>query len=154
MNKDIILNCNKYVVLSFGGFYAGDNIAKENSFHWLLGMIEDSTYYGKDLYPDAKSKAAYICHFIITRHLFNDGNKRTALACMLTYLKANGWTLSATDESIKSKIVAVAQGRLGEYNFINWVKRNVRLTQPELTPDALKFSIENRVELFKELAFL
>jgi death on curing protein len=57
-----------------------------------IGLLESDiarpfqTFGGKDLYPDAFSKAAALGESLIINHPFVDGNKRTGIAGLLTLL--------------------------------------------------------------------
>ncbi|CAM3214626.1 type II toxin-antitoxin system death-on-curing family toxin [Lactiplantibacillus plajomi] len=55
--------------------------------------------FGQELYPNVWIKAAFIIQKITKKHIFVDGNKRTALLSGLTFLSINGIELNfATDE--------------------------------------------------------
>lgn len=47
------------------------------------------TIFGNELYPTIEDKAAYLCNSILKNHPFTDGNKRTAVICMITLLELN-----------------------------------------------------------------
>lgn len=51
------------------------------------------TLFGQELYPNIWLKAAYILQKITKKHVFVDGNKRTALATAAAFLDNNGYEL-------------------------------------------------------------
>lgn len=57
--------------------------------------------------------AALYAVAIARGHVFNDGNKRTALVTALAYLELQGITL-ARDASLEETMVSVACGEIGE----------------------------------------
>lgn len=63
--------------------------------------------FGKELYPTSWLKAAFIIQKITKKHIFIDGNKRTALLSGLTFLKANGIKLSFTEDEGEDLILSV-----------------------------------------------
>ena len=70
--------------------------------------------------------AAALCFGIAKNHLFNDGNKRTALLATRAFLYLNGWELEPSQADEVATIVAVADGLLNEENLAIWLERNAR----------------------------
>lgn len=54
--------------------------------------------FGKELYPTIWIKAAYIMQKITKKHIFSDGNKRTAYIAGKLFLMKNGYHLSVTKQ--------------------------------------------------------
>ncbi|MFC1756307.1 type II toxin-antitoxin system death-on-curing family toxin, partial [Patescibacteria group bacterium] len=71
-----------------------------------VGLIESaifrpqSTFDSNDLYPTVFEKAAALGCSIINNHPFGDGNKRTGLHTMLTFLKINGTKIDLTNDKL------------------------------------------------------
>ncbi|MBU8732487.1 type II toxin-antitoxin system death-on-curing family toxin [Cytobacillus oceanisediminis] len=74
-----------------------------------------SEYGGTELFPGVIPKACCYYHSIAKTHIFHNGNKRTALASFITFLRLNGKDLDmnnnaaedftcylATDEKFKT----------------------------------------------------
>jgi death-on-curing protein len=59
----------------------------------------------------ADQAAAYLYH-LSRNHPFVDGNKRTAFAVMVTFLRVNGYRLTLTDDDAYDLVMQVAQGQL------------------------------------------
>lgn len=57
-----------------------------------MGLVESAvsspfqTFAGEDLYPTVYDKAAQLCYALAKDHGFEDGNKRTGLHVMISYL--------------------------------------------------------------------
>lgn len=98
-----------------------------------LGAVEAALYrvqmhaqYAK--LDDVFGIAGLYAEAIARGHIFNDGNKRTALTCALTYLYKQGITVPHIDE-LEDVMVDLAAGKItGEMfaDFLNavWQKHN------------------------------
>lgn len=64
--------------------------------------------FGKELYPTLFDKAAIFYQKLVQKHYFYNGNKRTALVALHTFLRLNGVTLQVSNEEIEDYTVAVA----------------------------------------------
>jgi len=80
------------------------------------GLIESAsnrpkTGLGKIMkYTTVVMKGAALFHSLVANHAFHNGNKRTALVSLVTYLDENHRRLIASDEEIFDFVVAAAQG--------------------------------------------
>jgi death-on-curing protein len=63
-------------------------------------------------YQDAELalQAAVLAHGISESQQFIDGNKRTALIAMLTFLEINGWRVEASDPELAGWILSFSTG--------------------------------------------
>lgn len=59
---------------------------------------------------DLSLQAAALAHAIAERQIFIDGNKRTALSSMRSFLALNGYTTSATKDDLFSWMIRLAHG--------------------------------------------
>jgi prophage maintenance system killer protein len=59
---------------------------------------------------DVALQAAVLAHGIAESQVFVDGNKRTALIALLTFLDINGWMLDTNDIAIASWILDLSRG--------------------------------------------
>ena len=78
--------------------------------------------YGK---PDHADLAACYGVGIAKNHPFVDGNKRTAFVAVELILTLNGWKLSASDADAVIAMLAVADGKIDETRFAEWIRRHV-----------------------------
>jgi len=83
----------------------------------LLRVEHHAIYNGLN---DVFGIAAMYGVAIASGHVFNDANKRTALACTLTYLAREGYQIPQTPE-LEDIIVEVAQGHLGGEQFADYL---------------------------------
>ncbi len=84
-----------------------------------------------EFYPEFAQKVAVLGHRLVANHPLPDGNKRTALLCMIVFVENNGCTwippeADATegDETVVT-MVALAAGDLVLDDFIEWVRERI-----------------------------
>jgi death-on-curing protein len=70
-------------------------------------------FAGKRLYPTLVSRAAILFYLMIKNHPFQNGNKRIALATLLTFLHSNGKWLKVDTQEFYNFTVWVAQSPAG-----------------------------------------
>lgn len=91
-----IIAVNKCVLDGVGQCYQGIQYPEGLS---LVVEQPQMVVFGHTLYPTIWLKAAYIMQKITKKHIFTDGNKRTAFLTTLLFLKKNGYkTRFTTDE--------------------------------------------------------
>jgi death on curing protein len=85
-----------------------------------LGLLESAlgtvmaTFGGEFLHQTLfEMGAAYLFH-ICRNHPFVDGNKRTALACSLTFLRLNGVRIKSGEDEFYDLVIGVAEGRVSK----------------------------------------
>jgi death-on-curing protein len=71
---------------------------------------------------------------IILDHPFLDGNKRTGFMLAATFLAANGIELTAAEESVVQRTIALASGAIKEAAYASWLKQNARRFRSETSP--------------------
>lgn len=92
-----------------------------------LNMIKSAisepfqTFGGQDLYPNPVDKAAKICYNLAKDHGFVDGNKRTGLHAMLSYLDMNHITLSYSQEELENIVVDLVENKISLEKFEEWI---------------------------------
>jgi death on curing protein len=72
----------------------------------LARSINHATYEGADI----AMQAAILAHGIAQSQSFLDGNKRTALIAMTTFLALNGWNVDVPDPRLAQLILDFAHG--------------------------------------------
>lgn len=60
----------------------------------------------------------------IQNHPFLGGNKRTGAMAAFTFLKLNGWTLTARGIDFERIVLAVAQGKLGKGGVAEFLRKH------------------------------
>lgn len=67
--------------------------------------------FGEELHKTIYNKAAAYLFYIAKNHAFLDGNKRTAAAAALTFLRANGQSTKYDVDEFLEFVVLVAEGQ-------------------------------------------
>ena len=91
-------------------------------FGGLLGIRERSllesavaapmmAVFGEELHKTIYNKAAAYLFYIAKNHAFLDGNKRTASAAALAFLRANGKSIKYDVDEFLEFVVSVAKGQ-------------------------------------------
>lgn len=92
------------------------------------GLLESALFKPQNLFahgaPTLAEMAASHAAGIIHNHPFLDGNKRTGFMLAATFLELNGLALTATEESVVEKTVALAGGQLTEDQYAEFLNAN------------------------------
>ena len=95
-----------------------------------LGLLESALARPKNLFAYSEQDvsigrlAAAYARGIVANHPFVDGNKRTAFTVSLTFLKLNGFEVTATKEDRVLTFWSLAAGELSEEQLALWFVRN------------------------------
>lgn len=120
LDLDQVVSINRRMITDFGGLFLGhDNLLNKTALEYVIEAVQTSLY-GIEIYPSLKEKACALSHHIISRHVFNDGNKRTAANVALEFLESNGITLKI-DESIVDLTLDIADGKVNEQGLLDWL---------------------------------
>ncbi|HET7710856.1 MAG TPA: type II toxin-antitoxin system death-on-curing family toxin [Thermoanaerobaculia bacterium] len=85
-----------------------------------LGLLEsaigtpEATFGGVFLHETLFAMAAAYLFHIAQNHPFVDGNKRTALACALAFLRLNGVRIVSPEDDLYDLVIGVAEGRVSK----------------------------------------
>lgn len=95
-----------------------------------IGNLESALYHayatfdGKDLYQTIEEKAARQAYGIIRNHPFLDGNKRTGLFVMLTFLELNNIRLKFSQSELVKLGIRIAEGKTEPPDIMRWIIRH------------------------------
>jgi len=104
----------------FGGLFSEpDNLSNPSGLEYILTVIEIPEEQYVSL-PTLKEKAAALAFHIITRHVFYDGNKRTASHIAWEFLRSNGIKLYL-DQSIIELSLAIAESTATQNQLLQWL---------------------------------
>jgi death-on-curing protein len=78
-----------------------------------------ATFGGELLHPTLPEQAAAYLFHLVKNHPFVDGNKRTAFAVMVTFLRVNGYRLSLSNGEAYDLVMQVAQGQVDKAALAN-----------------------------------
>lgn len=92
----------------------------------FLSIIErpKTCFGGKEMYTDVFAKAACYLESLAGRHVFIDGNKRTALAAAARFLFLNGYELSASSKAAENFMLRVVEEKISIEGIAKWLSKN------------------------------
>jgi death on curing protein len=90
---------------------AADQLRNKAGLESALARPETYAHYQA---ADLPLQAAVLAHGIAEGQQFIDGNKRTALIAMLTFLEINGWQIEASDPELADWILSFSAGATPE----------------------------------------
>jgi death-on-curing protein len=90
---------------------AADHLRNRDGLEGALARPATYAHYED---ADLALQAAVLAHGIAESQLFIDGNKRTALVAMLTFLEINGFRVEASDPQLADWILSFSAGATPE----------------------------------------
>jgi death-on-curing protein len=96
-----------------------------------LGLLESAigsvgaTFEGRFLHDTVTEMSATYLHTICRNHPFLDGNKRTALASALTFLRLNGMTFTYDPDELYDLVIRSAEGRVSKAEIAVFLQNGV-----------------------------
>jgi len=91
------------------------------------------TFSGNSLYPSLVKKASILFYLMIKNHPFQNGNKRIAIATLLTFLHNNGKWLRADENEL--------------YQFTVWVAQSLPQVKDQVVDAIEQFTKRNLVKV-------
>ena len=133
LEVDEIVEINRRMIATFGGLFTegDDNFANRGSLEYILEAIHGSLF-GHDLYPTLIDKAAALAWWVIARHVFHDGNKRTGIEACRQFLELNG-RLMRIDGEVTGIAVGIAEGRVTLGDVAQWLDARVNRSDQQCT---------------------
>ena len=127
-SRDVIIKHNRRVIEETQGLFSPpENLLHPGSIEWVLDAIQ-YPLYGVYLYPTIAEKAAIIAWTIINDHVFYDGNKRTGLFVMESFLLINGYRLRASVNDLVEVAIKIATSSESKFSFsdlVEWVRGRI-----------------------------
>lgn len=120
LRVDAVLAMHKRQIAEHGG---SDGVRDIGLLESALARPRNLNAYDPDV--DIASLAAALGFGIANDHPFIDGNKRTALVAMRTFLVLNGHQLNATPEEKYLTIITLASGDLTEETLAAWLRERI-----------------------------
>ncbi len=122
LSRENLIELHEFVINETGGH---SGIRSQKDIESIINNIE---------YPVNKDKIrsiVYVCaqlfRLIIHNHPFLDGNKRTALAVVLSLLERNKYRLNASPKNIEEFTFKIAKGEIKELDDIEyWIFNNLK----------------------------
>lgn len=101
-----------------------DGVRDQGLLLSALARPQNLLAYREDV--DISALAAAYAFGIAKNHPFIDGNKRTALVVLRTFVSLNGYDLEASEEDKYTTILNLAEGSLTEEQLAEWVRSRSR----------------------------
>lgn len=115
-------------------------------------VFRQHTSLGSDLkYPTVEMCASALLHSLVLDHPFYNGNKRTALVCMLVLLDENELILTCEDDDLFRLVLKVAQHKIIDNQQGNLSDREVLWIAKWLKENSRSVSRGDRPLTFKKL---
>lgn len=106
--------------------YGGSSGIRDMGLLQSAVAVPQASFGGEYLHTGLfEMAAAYLFH-LVQNHPFLDGNKRTGAMAAFTFLKLNGWTLTAPDRDFERIVLGVAQGKLGKSAVAEFLRKHSR----------------------------
>lgn len=112
VNKKMVVVINRLCLEVTGtGMLASTTNLRHGAGLGFVDQIFENTVFGERIYPDIFHQAAAYMFHIIKNHVFMDGNKRTGLACAVTFLQWNNVMFERFDEQeAYDFVIGIASG--------------------------------------------
>ena len=119
--EETVYAIHKRQIAEHGG---SDGIRDKGLLLSALARPQNLLAYSEET-PDISALAAAYAFGIAKNHPFIDGNKRTALVVMRTFLLLNGFNLNATQEEKYLAFLKLAEGNLSEERLTDWIRNKI-----------------------------
>ncbi|MDZ7771726.1 MAG: type II toxin-antitoxin system death-on-curing family toxin [Balneolaceae bacterium] len=120
LDKKTILAFHQDQIVSYGG---SQGIRDERLLESALSQPQASfggEYVHEDLFEMAAAYGFHICQ----NHPFYDGNKRTALIAMYTFLFVNGYRMAADKKGLFAIMIDLANGKVEKKELAEFLKKH------------------------------
>jgi death-on-curing protein len=119
--EETVYAIHKRQIAEHGG---SDGVRDEGLLLSALARPQNLLAYSEET-PDIAQLAAALAYGIAKNHPFIDGNKRTALVIVRTFLLLNGFSLDASQEEKYLTFLRLAEGSVNEAELAEWIRRNL-----------------------------
>ena len=95
-----------------------------------MGLVESALarpragFGDYEAYANIFTKAAVLAHSLLKNHPFVDGNKRTALACCMLFLKRNGYMVQSSKHELLTFALSIENNSLAEDKIAEWLTQH------------------------------
>ena len=93
--------------------------------HLLFPAIyqPQQTFGGQFLYKSIPAMAAVYAYHLAENQPFIDGNKRTAFAASVVFLKLNRYSLHASNDEVYHLFIDLANKKVAKDDMVSWYER-------------------------------
>ncbi|WHI54943.1 type II toxin-antitoxin system death-on-curing family toxin [Mammaliicoccus lentus] len=83
--------------------------------------------FGIEQYPTLALKAINLFRNLVKKHVFYNGNKRTAFICLNIFLNLNGYELEVNTKEAIDFTVMIATHDLQEDDIEQWILKHIKI---------------------------
>lgn len=124
--KDII-TLNIYVINKYS---PKEQIGvKEPTALNMLANAPKQYVFGQEQYPTIELKGANLVRNIVKKHVFHNGNKRTAFMALIVFLELNGYKFMVSNKEAVNYMVKLATEDINEDEIAVWIREHSQLSR-------------------------
>jgi death-on-curing protein len=119
---EIVREIHYQAVKIFGGLHG----IRDEALLASAVFAPQSSFGGKSPYVDLVDIAAAYLFYLGRNHPFFDGNKRTAMAAAIVFLRLNGFDPAADSDDWERLVLDVALGKIDREQTTRWLRKLAR----------------------------
>lgn len=85
--------------------------------------------FGQEQYPTIQLKAANLVRNLVKKHVFHNGNKRTAFMALIVFLELNGYKFMVPNKEAVNYMVKLATDDINEDEIALWISAYSQLSK-------------------------
>ncbi len=120
LDRDTILAFHQDLVETYGG---SPGVRDQGLLESALAQPQAS-FGGEYVHESIFHMAAAYGFHICKNHPFFEGNKRTTLVAMYTFLYVNGYQLKADKKSLYAVVIDLANGSIDKEELVDYLEEN------------------------------
>jgi death-on-curing protein len=123
LNLEDIMEIHKLIIHKYGG---REGIRDKNLL--LSAIYQPQQMFERQyLYNSIPKMAAVYAYHLAENQPFVDGNKRTAFAASVIFLKLNGYSLKASNDEVFQLFIDLANKKITKNDILNWyIKKTIQ----------------------------
>ena len=119
---EIVREIHWQAVKIFGGLHG----IRDEALLASAVFAPQSSFGGKSPYVDLIEVAAAYLFYLGRNHPFLDGNKRTAMAAAIVFLRLNGFDPAADSDDWERLVLDVVSGKIDREQTTRWLRKLAR----------------------------
>jgi death on curing protein len=119
LSVEIVRKIHAEAIKTFGGL----NGIRDEALLASAVFAPQSSFGGKSPYTDLIDVAAAYLFYLCRNHPFVDGNKRTAMAAAIVFLRLNGMETAPDSEKWERLLLDVAAGKLDRDQTTQYLRK-------------------------------
>ena len=120
LNSTMVRAIHTDLIQRYGGSYG---LRDAGLLESALARPQQQQHYEPD--ATVARLAAALGWGLVKNHAFVDGNKRIAIAAVITFLKLNGCRLTCSEAEETTMVLRAGASEINEQEWVAWVERTV-----------------------------